>query len=265
MPRRSIRSVDDIFTALYGFPRDRHGRHRSDYVYRGLNVSSSPLQTSLQRMGDHYADVESPLLRSFLKYCQDHDLANQPLLYQLAVAQHHGLPTRVLDWTSSPRVALHFAVSNEAHYQQDGAVWCVNVTKLRELLPKGLQSILIREKAFIFSVQMLAKIRTLDDLQKFARRESFPLFFEPPSLNDRIVNQAAILSVAPDPQFDFEKFVKARPELSRKMIIPKRVKWELRDKLDQDQVNERILFPGLDGTARWLSRYYGLGPNVRRA
>jgi hypothetical protein len=260
MPRRSDPTVDDILATLYGFPPDRHGRHRSDYVYRGLNVASLHLQTSLQRLGRHYLDVEPPLLRSFIKYCQDHDLANQPLLYQLAVAQHHGLPTRVLDWTSSPRVALHFAVSNETHYRDDGAIWCVNITKLRDLLPKRLGSILVRENAFIFSVQMLAGIKTLDELQKFARKESVPLFFEPPSLNDRIINQAAILSVSPDPEFDFENFMTTHPALSRKITIPGKIKWELRDKLDQDQVNERILFPGLDGTARWLSRYYGRGP-----
>jgi hypothetical protein len=147
------RTVDDILATLYGFPRNRHGRHRYDFVYRGLNISSWHLQTSLQRLGKHYVDVESPLVRSFLKY---RDLPDQPLLYQLAVAQHHGLPTRILDWTSSPRVALHFTVSNEAHYREDGAIWCVNVARLRDLLPKALRSILVREKAFIVSVQMLA-------------------------------------------------------------------------------------------------------------
>jgi hypothetical protein len=253
-------TVDDILAELYGFPPDAHGRHRSEYVYRGVNVASWILQTSLQRLGSHYVDVESPLLRTFVKYSQDRDLANQPLLYQLAVAQHHGLPTRILDWTSSPRVALHFAVSNEAHYEEDGAVWCVSVTKIRDRLPKSLRSILVREKAAIFSVQMLAAIKTLQELQKFAENKGFPLFFEPPSLNDRIVTQAAILSIAPDPRFDFATFLTKHPDLSRKIIIPKRIKWELRDKLDQDQVNERILFPGLDGTARWLSRYYGSGP-----
>jgi hypothetical protein len=262
MPKKSTATVEAIFAELYGFPRDRHGRHRSDFVYRGLNVASSTLETSLQRLGAHYVDVESPLLRSFITYSQDRDLANQPLLYQLAVAQHHGLPTRVLDWTSSPRIALHFTVSNEAHFNEDGAIWCVNVTKIRDLLPKQLRNILIEEKAFIFSIQMLARIKTLPELNRFNRKRSFPLFFEPPSLNDRIINQAAILSVAPDPEFDFEDFLTSHPDLYRKITVPKALKWEIRDKLDQDQVNERILFPGLDGTAQWLKRYYGLGPNA---
>jgi hypothetical protein len=262
MQRPVSHTVDEILTLLYSFRRDRHGRHRSEYVYRGLNIASWNLQTGLQRLGKHYLDVEAPLLRSFVKCSQDRELADQPLLYQLALAQHHGLPTRVLDWTSSPRIALHFTVSNERHYSEDGAVWCINVTKLRELLPKALRTILVNEKAFIFSVQMLAGIKTLDELQKFAEKESLPFFFEPPSMNDRIVNQAAVLSVAPDARFDFQEFIESHPELSQKIQIPAEIKWELRDKLDQDQVNERMLFPGLDGTARWLTRYYGLGPNA---
>ena len=59
-----------------------------------------------------------------------------------------------------------------------------------------------------------------------------------------------------DPSGSFEVWIKAHPDLCRRVIVPAGLKWEIRDKLDQANVNERVLFPGLDGLSRWLTRYY---------
>jgi hypothetical protein len=70
------------------------------------------------------------------------------------------------------------------------------------------------------------------------------------------VNQFALFSLMSSPRASFDRWLAARPRLARRIIIPASLKWEVRDKLDQANINERVLFPGLDGLSRWLTRYY---------
>jgi len=201
------------------------------------------------------------MLRSFRKYAETGSIPADTLLVRLAVAQHHRLPTRVLDWTVSPKVALHFATAEEEHYDKDGVVWCVDVRQVRDLLPVPLQNILKDELAFLFSVEMLPDIKSLKDLDAFGTKHgTFALFFEPPSLDARIVNQGAIMPVMPGSTLCLNDFLQSYPQIYRRIVVPKELKWEVRDKLDQDNVTERMLFPGLDGLSNWLRRYYGPGP-----
>src|SRR5437763_363480 len=146
-----VKTWTGLLNALYDIPRGKHDRYRSDFVYRGVANEEWGLETSLQRLGPAYKDVEGPLLRSFAKYAKPGEIPSNSLWFKLAVAQHHGLPTRVLDWSVAPKVAAHFATYEEEHFDKDGAIWCVDVVRARELLPKKLRGVLKKESAWLFS------------------------------------------------------------------------------------------------------------------
>jgi hypothetical protein len=81
-------------------------------------------------------------------------------------------------------------------------------------------------------------------------------FFEPPSIDDRIVNQFAMFSIMPDARSIMEDLLNTETDLGHRLIIPASLKWEIRDKLDQANITERVMFPGLDGLSQWQKRYY---------
>ena len=87
-------------------------RFRSQYAFRGLSDADYRLRTTLMRLGGPYTRLEAHLLRNFRKYAHRNVTQGDSVWNWLSVAQHHGLPTRMLDWTYSPLVALHFATSN---------------------------------------------------------------------------------------------------------------------------------------------------------
>ncbi|WP_232066420.1 FRG domain-containing protein [Hymenobacter sp. BT18] len=252
-----VNSWADLQQALFRDTWDgRIGRYRSPFVYRGLRSSDWSLTTSLQRLGGEYGQLENHLLRNFRKYARDFGQPGTSVWNWLALAQHHGLPTRLLDWTYSPYVALHFATDDLDAYDQDGVIWAINYVKASESLPAGLRAALHTEGSNVFTPELLEPLCTnLRDLE-LLQQEPFLLFLEPPSLDARIVHQYALFSLMNSASATLHEWLEEHPELFFRIIIPARLKWEVRDKLDQAGITERVLFPGLGGLSRWLHRHY---------
>lgn len=231
-------------------------RFRSRYAFRGLSDADYPLETTLMRLGGKYVELERHLLRNFRKYAHRDVVERDSLWHWMSVAQHHGLPTRLMDWTYSPFVAMHFALANLEKYDADGVIWAANYFKAHELLPDRLKHALELEGANVFTVGMLSReVPSLHELTRM-QAEPFTIFFEPPSIDDRIVNQFAFFSIMSDPTARLDRWLARHPSIWRRIVIPADLKWELRDKLDQANITERVLFPGLDGLSLWLKRQY---------
>jgi hypothetical protein len=226
--------------------------HRSNFAFRGRPSADDDLSTSLARLGGNTAAIERPLLRHFRKYAARDAVPVDSTWNWLALAQHHGLPTRLLDWTYSPYVALHFAT---ARPEGDGAVWMVDYVRAHALAPAPLREQLKREGANVFTTEMIGAVAS-DFAQFDELGDEFVVFVEPPSFDDRIVNQYALFSLTSSPDVSLDSWLREHPGLLRKVVVPAELKWEVRDKLDQANITERVLFPGLDGLSRWLARYY---------
>jgi hypothetical protein len=251
-------------------------RYRSPYAFRGLTDSSYPLTTSLLRLNQCWTvdreleKIEEKLLVGFQMYAPQHTESMATYWDWLFLAQHHGLPTRLLDWTWSPYVALHFATANLGLVQADtdAVIWCVNVRAAHDYLPDGLVDILADAGTKAFYGDKLS--RAAHDLRELGSlaQDDFVMFVEPPSIDGRIVNQFALFSVMSTPRGRLDRWLEARAgpyatdrfPLYNKLIIPRHLKWEIRDKLDGANITERMLFPGLDGLAAWIKRHYSCGP-----
>lgn len=209
-----VGSWPELHEVLYGESWNTQlGRFRSPFVFRGQSRADANLNTTLQRLGGGIRVVERHLLRNFRKYAYRSGVDRDLAWYWLAVGQHHGLPTRLLDWTSSPLVAMHFATASEGHFGEDGVIWMVNFARANEHLPPPLRDLLASEGADLFTVDMLADFSRerqapedgpgptsdlgwLEDLEREAGAP-FLLFLEPPSLDERIVQQAASSRCSP--------------------------------------------------------------------
>jgi hypothetical protein len=231
-------------------------RFRPTIAFRGLSNANYALKSGLIRLGGSSERLEGHLLRNFRKYARRDSMPGDSIWDWMALAQHHGLPTRLIDWTYSPYVAMHFATAKLEDFDTDGVIWSVDFAKANELIPAELKAKLQEEGSYTFTVEMLNGIATMPAEFDRLASEPFVVFFEPPSLDDRIVNQFALFSLMSSPTAALDDWLTEHPELCRKIIIPAAAKWEVRDKLDQANITERVLLPGLDGLSSWLKRYY---------
>src|SRR5438105_11564329 len=126
----------------------------------------------------------------------------------------------------------------------DGIVWAGEFVGAKRFLPRTLKRMLVAEGSDTATIEMLGRFGTLHAFDRLAR-DPFVVFLEAPSLDPRIVNQFALFSLMSSPRASLDRWLRQHVALVRRIVIPADAKWEIRDKLDQANINERVLFPGL--------------------
>ncbi|MBQ0101163.1 MAG: FRG domain-containing protein, partial [Firmicutes bacterium] len=229
--------------------------------YRGMPDARFKLTTSLRMNCKHLAaELEPSILKNFTKYASiDNPSLSTSVWKQMIVGQHHGLPTRLLDWTYSPLIALHFA-NSETNFdklsKRDSVVWKFDMKECNKNLPQVYKDVLDDEKTFVFNVDSLSKI--VSSIEKYDEdmKDCALVSIEPPSVDQRIINQYSFFSVIPTGISDIEDFLDKHTEKTVRYIIKKEIRWDIRDMLDQFNVSERLIYPGLDGLSKTLARHY---------
>lgn len=236
-------------------------RMRSSFLFRGMGDTSYRLTTSLERnCGSKQIELEPSILKNFTKYAVTEDPhLNDSVWRQMIAGQHHGLPTRLLDWTHSSLIAMHFATCESDMGDTDrrnGVVWRIDPKEMAAMLPGRYREILAREKTSIFSVETLKEAAPTIAAYDTDMAGAAMAIIEPPSTDQRIINQYSYFSVVPYGMGDIEAFLDRNTSNTVKYVIDKSIRWDIRDLLDQFNISERVIYPGLDGLSRWISRHY---------
>jgi hypothetical protein len=210
--------------------------HGPEAMFRGQGDNSWPLRPSIARFADLFgpddydsiAGLEDHLLDRFqILGVPFRDFRKLPFFEQLIHAQHYGLPTRLLDWSTNPLKALFFAVEDPRLDNTNAAVYITRPKTWYEGTSRVEQS---SEFVACFPEVLHERIAAQD-----ACVIAFPLSHTDMSLPE--------LSVSSLP---------ASLDFLEKIEIPASNKLPLRRQLAVLGITHRSVYPGLEGTTRWI-------------
>jgi len=254
----SLAGLIDQLTPLE--PDPATGKRRDSGIYRGATEARRGLLTSLDRLGGispphTKRELEEHILRNFIRYSRPYfDPPPTKEWELLFAAQHHGLPTRLLDWSYSPLVAAHFATADAG--DRDRAVWRLEWRPLHRAFGFPELALLIEDLE-----RFCATEGSFSPWELFARDANarpFACMLEPPSLDARIIAQSAVFTLSSDKTQSFDGFLERHglSDALTRFVIPAPEVSRVRDQLDLVGMDERRLFPDLDGVAARMRRYY---------
>ena len=243
-----IKSVSDFLKCVEGYKgQEEKRKNHSDFIFRGQSVDM-PLLPKLgrpsTRLNGDLLKLERLMLEEFARSTPGFSRINVDLdkWDRLAVAQHYGLPTRLLDWTFGALPALWVAVKDGPQSEhENGVVWFLRTEP---------------EDFINFEDEVLPHKGTRRALTPFNLRRT--RIFRPRLIADRIVAQRGIFTVHKAIRDRKEPFLplEKNSAFSRRLVkvaIPSENFEKLRKQLDLCGINEATVFPDLDGLCSHLT------------
>jgi hypothetical protein len=238
-PDKEIKSVADLLQAL----KDNKNK-KSPIWFRGQSDKSWTLVPSITRE-KNYIDAELTLIKRFKQNAMPF-LSNHPetIWDWLFLMQHYGVPTRLLDWTESPLIALYFAVSEAKYSRRDGIVWC--------LLPKllninaGITSKHSQELPF-FGAEKVVENYAPENVAQERTSTLKPIAVISARESRRLYAQLGVFTIIHRDVLPIEKI--GDQNHIWKLIVPHKAKKNIAEELSFLSINRLALFPELPSVA----------------
>lgn len=245
--------------------------------YRGQSDSGWSLVPSILR--GYQDNAESKVFRELMLEAPD-EFSNDKLMFdRLVRAQHYGLPTRLLDVSLNPLVALYFACC-EYKNKCAGKVFIIrfskervkfsdsdtislisNLTKLSDndklTLSKNRKSSIVKFKNLNAVNRLISHVKGEKPyfINEIERTDLFRYFFIYPAKNNsRVIAQSGAFMFAG--LLKYEKPESAAGIIINEIIIPAGDKGKIIEQLDKLNINSRTLFPEIEAASKYISNKY---------
>ena len=213
--------------------------------YRGQADASWALTLAIARNPDHLK-AELTIIKLFRQNAQPHLREYPGTDWEwVFLMQHHRAPTRLLDWSESPLLALYFALWDKSseHEAKDAALWFLDPVALNR--HAGHRRTFERD-ILAFDIDKDLE-QYLPDQVNARKVELNPVAAIGPRNSPRMVAQAGTFTIMHATPIAIET-VEDKQHVWR-MVIPSAAKPELRKELALLGINEHSLFPDLDRVA----------------